>query len=267
MHSVKRPLPPEPLPHAIFSGKLFYHHPLVFKTSLALSPKDVLLSRSKQESPPTCHRYSFSPQSAPFLALHRGVYVSLVLTESLQAHHLSPRPSQVRSHGCPHTPLATAPHRRIETEGSQLILLNGFPGAVCNLTEAFNVKLQMRVGARRSKTVCPSRSLEGSPVICTAFKPPRHSPTLLPRERRERGWKPPVLCRYSRKKVSRVSEASRRRRLQGWLGFKEGKEPLKSCASGSSARAYPKSEGGASVRRVARHNFLRPGHPEGAPSA
>lgn len=143
--------------------------------------------------------------------------------------------------------------------------LSGFPGAVCNLKKAFNVKLQVRVGARRSKTVCPSRSLKGSPATCTAFKPPRHSPTLLPRERRERGWKPPVLCRHSRKKVSRVSEASRS--LQGWLGFKEGKEPLKSCASGSSARAYPKSEGGASVRRVTRHNFLRPGRPDGAPSA
>ena len=120
--------------------------------------------------------------------------------------------------------------------------LSGFPGAVCNLKEAFNGKLQVRVGARRSKTVCPSRSLKGSPATCTAFKPPRHSPTLLPRERQERGWKPPVLCRHSRKKVSRVSEASRRS-FQGWLGFKEGKEPLKSCASGSSARAYPKSEG------------------------
>lgn len=104
--------------------------------------------------------------------------------------------------------------------------LSGFPGAVCNLKKAFNVKLQVRVGARRSKTVCPSRSLKGSPATCTAFTPPRHSPTLLPRERRERGWKPPVLCRHSRKKVSRVSEASRRS-LQGWLGFKEGKEPLK----------------------------------------
>ena len=156
---------------------------------------------------------------------------------------LSPGPSQVGSHGCPH-PTSGSSADENRDGGKPTRTLSGFPGAVCNLTKAFNVKLQARVGARRSKAVGPSTSLKGAlrPAPLLNLRD-----TLPPffQEKGERGDGSRLLCAGAQGRKSPGSP----RLPRGWLGFKEGKEPLKSCASGSSARAQPERRGSLGTER------------------